>query len=210
MSDNIHISVEQGDGNAIAPIAYAIEQALVDKGARVEVEIQFGVFWISISSPSKLEPQATSEAVLKALLEIESPKAVVVKITFTTSKNKHYPMWSKHFVLRGAEYVENTVAVNKLTFILGIVIALVFVWIWSAFSYRPPVTSVASNNINTPPEAPRTFLGKSESGYELWTDGRCVFVKDVRTSDLARLNTDIEGFKKAVKDTTGKQCVLFE
>lgn len=61
-----------------------------------------------------------------------------------------------------------------------------------------------------PQAAARTFLGKGETGYELWADGSCVIVKGATTADFQRLNTDLEGFKKSVKATTGKQCVLFE
>jgi hypothetical protein len=74
----------------------------------------------------------------------------------------------------------------------------------TACGSRPKAEDVASK----PPE--RTFLGKSETGYEMWTDGSCVFVKGIKNSDFQRLNTTLDGFKQSVKQTTGKQCVIFE
>lgn len=56
----------------------------------------------------------------------------------------------------------------------------------------------------------RTFLGRSQMGYELWTDRRCVYVKGITEADLARLDTDMERFKDEVKLQTGYKCVLFE
>ena len=56
----------------------------------------------------------------------------------------------------------------------------------------------------------RTFLGRSQTGYELWADKDCVYVKGITEGDLARLNTDVWGFKKEVKSQTGYKCVLFE
>jgi hypothetical protein len=56
----------------------------------------------------------------------------------------------------------------------------------------------------------RRYLGTSQTGYELWADNDCVYVKGITEGDLARLGTDVWGFKKAVKAETGYSCVLYE
>lgn len=56
----------------------------------------------------------------------------------------------------------------------------------------------------------RRYLGTSPTGYELWADNDCVYVKGITEGDLARLGTDVWGFKKAVKAETGYSCVLYE
>lgn len=56
----------------------------------------------------------------------------------------------------------------------------------------------------------RTFIGTSPTGYQLWADASCVYVVGITEADLARLNTDVWGFKEAVKSQTGYRCVLFE
>jgi hypothetical protein len=62
------------------------------------------------------------------------------------------------------------------------------------------------------PESDRVLLGNSGTGYSLWLDksSGCVYVKDLTEGDLQRLNTDINGFKSAVKQQTGARCVYFE
>jgi hypothetical protein len=56
----------------------------------------------------------------------------------------------------------------------------------------------------------RIYLGTSNTGYELWADKDCVYVKGITEGDLARLGTDVWGFKKAVKAETGYRCVFYE
>lgn len=70
--------------------------------------------------------------------------------------------------------------------------------------------SVVSSSSTSGSTDPRTFLGKSQTGYELWADKNCVYVKGITEGDLARLNTDIWRFKDEVKAQTGYKCVLFE
>ena len=65
-----------------------------------------------------------------------------------------------------------------------------------------PATTEASSG--------RKYLGTSQTGYELWADNDCVYVKGITEGDLARLGTDVWGFKKAVKAETGYSCVLYE
>jgi len=83
----------------------------------------------------------------------------------------------------------------------------------SVFTRKPAATAISSSTSVSPPAtstASRTFLGRSQTGYELWTDKNCVYVKGITEADLARLNTNVWGFKDAVKKETGSTCVLFE
>ena len=78
-----------------------------------------------------------------------------------------------------------------------------------------PSTAVKKQeSISTPTTAEtssdRIYLGTSSTGYELWADNKCVYVKGITEGDLARLGTDVWGFKKAVKAETGYSCVLYE
>ncbi|MBO1063423.1 MULTISPECIES: hypothetical protein [Nostocales] len=74
-------------------------------------------------------------------------------------------------------------------------------------SNSTPASNTSTSSSST---SSRTFLGRSETGYELWAGEKCVYVKGITEGDLARLNTDVWGFKDAVKLQTGYKCVLFE
>jgi len=65
--------------------------------------------------------------------------------------------------------------------------------------------------LKTEAQAKPTFIGKSETGYELWKSGEgdCILVKKLKDGDLARLNVTLEEFKQTIKKTTGYSCVLF-
>ncbi|ODH02580.1 hypothetical protein A4S05_23505 [Nostoc sp. KVJ20] len=76
---------------------------------------------------------------------------------------------------------------------------------WARFDNSPSRTTST-----TRPNTNRTFLGRSKTGYELWADGSCVYVKGLTESDLTRLNTTIDTFKQAVKEETGYKCVYLE
>ena len=78
-----------------------------------------------------------------------------------------------------------------------------------------PSTAVKKQeSISTPTttetSSERIYLGTSPTGYELWADNKCVYVKGITEGDLARLGTDVWAFKKAVKAETGYSCVLYE
>ena len=78
----------------------------------------------------------------------------------------------------------------------------------------PDPVKKAQERPSTPGDADtnsgRRYLGRSQSGYELWADDDCIYVKGITEGDLARLGTDVWGFKKAVKAETGYGCVLYE
>lgn len=82
--------------------------------------------------------------------------------------------------------------------------------------------SESSTSVSTLPDssatAPATnassrseVLGYGPTGYSLLkgSDG-CIYVKGLTEADLARLNTDVQGFKSVIKEQTGSQCVFYE
>lgn len=96
------------------------------------------------------------------------------------------------------------------------IFALYFPKTWNATIIRLGLarfddgTSNSATTEQSPSQLSRIFLGQSKTGYELWADKKCVYVKGLRESDLQRLNTNLEGFKAAIKLETGYKCVLFE
>lgn len=90
--------------------------------------------------------------------------------------------------------------------ILGFVI-LVFI---TSFVSNLLKTRSRTTEIAPQPTTSRTYIGTSRFGYSLWKDGTCIVVIGVRESDLRRLNTDLAGFRQAIKDETGVSCVLIE
>ncbi|MEH2135432.1 hypothetical protein [Nostoc sp.] len=109
--------------------------------------------------------------------------------------------WTKFFTLTNGKYQENSGAVVLVG--IGIVGAIAFV-IGVGIFYKPPAPVAA------PPVSVRTFIGTGPTGYEIWQDKSCVYIKGLRESDLQRMNTDLNGVKKVVKEQTGYSCVLFE
>lgn len=68
-----------------------------------------------------------------------------------------------------------------------------------------------NKSININPEKEWIYLNKSHTGYSLWIDKKgCIIVKDLRESDLQRLNSSIFEFKKAIELETGAGCVIFK
>ncbi len=83
--------------------------------------------------------------------------------------------------------------------------------IYMGLNKTPTATQAVSTATNIPAvTANRTFLGKSKTGYELWADKSCVYVKGITAADLTRLNSNVWDYKEAVKQETGYKCVMFE
>lgn len=71
--------------------------------------------------------------------------------------------------------------------------------------------SHSSVSTSTPKTNDRFFVSRSSDyGYEIWSDGNCIFVKGLMTYDLAHMGTDLNGFKSTLKTQTGYKCVLLE
>jgi hypothetical protein len=73
-----------------------------------------------------------------------------------------------------------------------------------------PLGGSQSTSTSSSSTGSRTFLGRSQTGYELWADKNCVYVKGMTEADLARLHTNVWSFKDEVKAQTSYKCVLFE
>ena len=207
--DGVQEIARNGDLGAIAIL---IQQALGAYEVHVDAEMQYGVMlWLKLKSDITLDSQTCLNVVLRILNNIQLEKFVSARISQINSKNPKQQVWNKYLVFKEGQFIDNTKAVNQMTgaFCAAVVVVLLFV----SVMYKPTSTtspSVVSSSSTSGSTAPRTFLGKTKTGYELWADKNCVYVKGITEGDLARLNTDVWGFKDSVKAETGYKCVLFE
>jgi hypothetical protein len=133
--------------------------------------------------------------IIQVLEEIQSP----IKSIHIAGIN-----WNRYFALHSHKYVDNTNLVQVVSAVLvGLIGAVIAI---SDVFYKPPTPVVA---LATTTEQ-RTFQGRTEAGYELWADKSCIYVKGIKESDFARLNTTLTGYKQVIEQQTGFQCVLFE
>ncbi|MEG4148890.1 hypothetical protein [Microcoleus sp. Pol12B5] len=214
-SDGLQEIAKNGDLNAIAIL---IQKSLAAYEVHVDAEIQYGVMlWLKLKSDKTLDSQACLNRVSRILNNIQPDKIVSARISQINSKNPKQQAWNKYLAFKEGQFIDNTKAVNQMTgaFCAAVVIVLIFI----SVMYKPTSTTSSSpaSSSSTPASSstsnsttPRTFLGKSQTGYELWADKNCVYVKGMTEGDLARLNTDVWRFKDEVKLQTGYKCVLFE
>ncbi len=186
MSDNIHSVAQSGDINAIA--------TLVGEAVKltVEPEMQHGLILV-------LKVKSTDPKICPTIIQViedVSPKIQSIRVSGTN--------WNKFFILKEGKYVENTATVTASSLValllIGLIVALV------NLLHKPPVPVTGA----APTSPQGTFLGVSSTGHPLYLDGTCVSAKGVTELDLQKLNTDIDGFKKLIKQETGKQCVLLD
>ena len=214
-SDGLQEIAKNGDLNAIAIL---IQKSLAAYEVHVDAEIQYGVIlWLKLKSDKTLDSQACLNRVSRILNNIQPHKIVSARISQINSKNPKQQAWNKYLAFKEGQFIDNTKAVNQMTgaFCAAVVIVLIFISVMYkltsttssslASSSSTPASSSTSNSTTS-----RTFLGKSQTGYELWADKNCVYVKGMTEGDLARLNTDVWRFKDEVKLQTGYKCVLFE
>lgn len=214
-SDGLQEIAKNGNLNAIAIL---IQKSLAAYEVHVDAEIQYGVMlWLKLKSDKTLDSQACLNRVSRILNNIQPDKIVSARISQINSKNPKQQAWNKYLAFKEGQFIDNTKAVNQMTgaFCAAVVIVLIFI----SVMYKPTSTTSSSpaSSSSTPASSstsnsttPRTFLGKSQTGYELWADKNCVYVKGMTEGDLARLNTDVWRFKDEVKLQTGYKCVLFE
>ncbi len=169
------------------------------------------MLWLKLKSDRTLDSQTCLNVVSRILNKIKPDKIISARISQINSKNPKQQAWNKYLAFKEGQFVDNTKVVYQITgaFCAAVVVVLLFV---SAI-YKPTSTtssSVVSSSSTSGSTASRTFLGKSQTGYELWADKNCVYVKGITEGDLARLNTDVWRFKDEVKAQTGYKCVLFE
>ncbi|MDZ8056191.1 MAG: hypothetical protein RMX68_002020 [Aulosira sp. ZfuVER01] len=186
MQDNIFESARNGDIHAIASL---IEQAIFIK---VEPQIKYRVTLF-------LKIKSTDSKICIRIIKVLEAIQPKIKSIHISGKN-----WNRYFALHSDKYVDNTHLVQAVSAVLlgliGGVIAM------SDIFYRHPTPLVAKATTTEQ----RTFHGRSDAGYELWADKSCIYVKGIKESDFARLNTTFEGYKQVIKQQTGFQCVLFD
>lgn len=207
--DRLQEIARKGDLRAIASL---IQQGLAAYEVHVDAEIQYSVMlWLKLKSDRTLDSQTCLNVVSRILNKIQPDKIRAARISQIHPKNPKQQCWNKYLAFKDGQFVDNTRVVNQITgaFCAAVIVVLLLV----SFMYKPTSTtspSVVSSSSTSGSTASRTFLGKSQTGYELWADKNCVYVKGITEGDLARLNTDVWGFKEAVKAETGYKCVLFE
>jgi hypothetical protein len=129
--------------------------------------------------------------------ETDSPALTIVLLIILTPVGL-WSMW---------KYIEWPV--KKKGIITGV--SLFAYLIYMGLNRTPSATQTTGTQSNAPAiTADRTFLGKSKTGYELWADKSCVYVKGITEADLTRLNSNVWDYKEAVKQETGYKCVMFE
>jgi hypothetical protein len=191
-----------GDINAIAAL---IEEKI---GTKVNPRMQGRIrITLILETPFNNVDNFTKKIqvfeIIKLLKDIDC-KIPCVKI----SGNK----FQKTLTLSNGEYKDETFIVLAVLFspIYIIAIGLYIEYVPKVVPTErvsPSQSAAPSQNVVT---EQRTFLGQSESGYELWADKSCVYVKGIRESDFARLNTTMDGYKQVIKQQTGFNCVVFE
>jgi hypothetical protein len=112
--------------------------------------------------------------------------------------------WSKLYIYKDGKFNE----AKNLGFIVGVVVAALVGGLIAANIFFESVTSTSTTATGT--NVGRVFLGYEPSGHQMWVDNSCVYVKDVRESELFRRKTTLDKLKQAVKKTTGYTCVLFD
>ncbi|BAY15982.1 hypothetical protein NIES21_18040 [Anabaenopsis circularis NIES-21] len=175
----------------ILTIAQEVEEAIAQP---VSTKLQFGILVLSLQSkdPSICTP------IIEKLNQIK-PDRMHIQIVGTG--------WNKMFKFTNGTYVASGNDTNAGLIVLVLIGGAISWVVWSAVTYKHPAPiPVAEAN----PNEGKLFLGRGPTGYELWADKSCVYVQNIKYSDFERLNTDFEGFKKAVKQTTGYKCVLVE
>ncbi len=183
MSDNIRELARSGDINAIATI---IEQEI---GLTVGPKLQHGLLLVLKVKSTDLR---ISQKIIRLVEEIQ-PGIRSINVSGIN--------WSLYFTLKDGKYVENT---NTIAGIMLAIILLIGSCITLAnIFYKPPVPVISA----TPP-SDGAYIGMSSTGHALYFNGMCVTVKGVTTAEIQALNTNIDGFKKLIKQETGRRCVL--
>ena len=208
-------NLQESAKSDLSAIATLIEQAFAPSEVQIITTKQFGVVpWFKLKSNESLNTQDSLNVVLKVLNSVKPENINAARVSQVSHKDPKQQAWDEHLELKEGSFVHNKNATTQGLFILAGIIASLFLFTNCAsqlISIDSPSTAYTTKS--TPAksvEEPRIFLGKSQTGYELWLDKDCVYVKDVRMSDFKRLNTDLRGFKKAVEMETGYNCVIFK
>jgi hypothetical protein len=204
--DNLREAAKRGGLSAISSL---VQKAFTTCEVYVDAEMQFGVtLWLKLKSDENLDSQVCLNVIATTLDSLKLEKITSVRISETSSQNSKQQVWNKYLALKQGKFVDNTKTVNQTAYAVCGVFALGLLFV--TFTYKSPSTISSTTSTSFSSTESRSFLGRSQTGYELWSDRSCVYVKGITEADLARLNTDVWGFKEAVKAETGYKCVLFE
>lgn len=197
------------EGN-IDAISNLIAEKLTNKNVTVEAQIQYGVtLWLKIYSPTPItfSTEIFVSDIIDLLNEIQPNKIVSIHISLMSLADNNKLIKERYLTLKEGKYIENTTTINTTTFLVLAIIVAGLGWIMFPKNQTPTLSTVTSSSSTL---STKTFLSRSETGYELWADKDCIYVKNLRESDLQRLNTNVFSFKEAVKSQTGFKCVFFE
>ncbi len=212
--------LEAAKGGDLLAISNLVQQAFTPQEVCIDAEMQLGItLWLKLKSDKSLDSQNCLNVILKTLDSIQLKRIVSVRISETSPEDPKKQVWNNYWAFKQEKFVDNTVATEQMTKVV-IQMAAAFVGLVTLMLVFAPfiptsTTSVTSKPTSTastssPSTGSRIFLGKSQTGYELWADKSCVYVKGITEADLARLNTNVWNFKDEVKVQTGYRCVLFE
>lgn len=195
----------EGNADAIA--------TLIEERTKTETsaEIKHSVLFIKTS----LERPSKRVKLIEILQIIETLDTISCNISLVHIIGKNF---KRNLALRNGKYKDET---DYIWFAFAVPPILLGALIYGLNAPRvaPPsnyalspgaITSQDAISTQTANSAGRKFLGRSKSGYELWADNSCVYVKGIRQSDFSRLNVTLDEYKKVVKQETGFSCVLFE
>lgn len=213
MSPNdLREDAKKGDLSAISCLVHQAFAAY-EIDIRVEAKMQWGVtLWLKLRSDRPLNSQKCLNIISRALDSIKPEKIISVKISETSPKNPKQQVWNKYLALKRGRFVDDTKAADRTQTIAYSIHAVASVGLLFVVITHKPTETTSSPTASTSSfsTASPIFLGRSETGYELWADKSCVYVKGITEVDLARLNTNGRGFRDVVKAQTGYKCVLLE
>ena len=173
--DKLQESAKRGDLSAISSLVQqAFTTAFTTCEVCVNAEMQVDVIlWLKLKSDKNLNPQACLNVISRLLDSLKPEKITSVRVSKTSSENSEQQVWNKYLALKQGKFVDNTEAINQTSyavcgvFALGLVFTLGLIFV--IFTYKPSSTpSTSSASTSSSSTRSRTFLGRSQTGYELW------------------------------------------
>lgn len=183
----------------------------------LKVEKQGWILVLNLKNQAKFSKQEQVNLIKKAIENTQFGGIVSIRVNKISPNTADDKEWK---AILNYNNINNQVVELNLSGCLYILIGFVsLALISNIFQYislsskipRPSNPSTVQETTPNPPSSSRTYIGTSRFGYSLWQDGTCLVVTGVRESDLRRrFNTDLSGFRQAIKDETRISCVLIE
>jgi len=185
----------------------------------LKTEPQGWIFTLTIKNKTRFSKEEQVELIKKAIEKTQFDGLVSIRVNkvFPNNTHTHDKEWKTILNYNNKQITESR-DLSKLPdqvvlVVLGFVILVVI-----SHSISDAFKNIKEDTIPKPtvtetdrtPSSSRTYIGTSRFGYSLWKECTCIVVTGVRESDLRRLNTDLAGFRQAIKDETGVSCVLIE